>query len=121
MYNFENPSITFNNRRHKNSNGANIFDSFDQLSHQTTNGRSSVESHGKKLFSRNSPDPSIVLLWAMSHDPAIFGAPVAMNQPSSGGKHPIRFRCSVHRSPFEPTKRTYERSHFYRQHHRDLM
>lgn len=55
----------------------------------------------------------------MSHDPAIFGAPVAMNQPRSAGKH--QFRCSVHRSPFEPTKRTCERSHFYRQHQRCVV
>lgn len=88
----------------------------DQLSQPRTNRRSSVGSHGKKLFSRDAPGPSIVLLWVMSHDPAIFGASVAMNQPWSH-----QFLCSVHRSPFEPTKRTCERSHFYRQRQRSRV
>ena len=68
----------------------------DQLSQRRTNGRwSLVGSHGKKLFSRDTPGPSIVLLWVMSHDPAIFGAPVAMNQPWSAGETPV----SLFRTP----------------------
>lgn len=62
------------------------------------NNERSVSFLGKKLFPRDTHGPSIVLLWIVSHDAAIFGAPVAMNQANITGETPVSLSRRDHLS-----------------------